>query len=368
MSSIRTLNDVNRERSAVFTGEIHSRSGLIVFRWLPAVAPVLPLVYRACLTLLERSVAMVRHSGVTQTPPAWIAVVVFVALVFAVPTGSLMVGHVLGNVQPVTRRQRHGRWAAHLAFTAPSMLVAMGNFARLLNARSLVTPAWLVLWSGAALFVLLSPQTVVTPIKTPGLRRLPLRTFHAISAAGILVMFLVPHISNHTTAIWSGATHMGVMRVLRTVYRSGTGEPILVGLLAFQMISGLALLLPRVRINKSGVFDTLQTMSGIYLFVFLTSHMTAAFSARAANVDTNWLWLVGPSGTLLAGPSMTVVPHYFLGPLILFTHVACGLRNVRFAGSGSRLLSDRWAVGMIATGALVGSVILAALFGVHVRS
>ena len=260
MSSIRTLNDVNRERSAVFTGEIHSRSGLIVFRWLPAVAPVLPLVYRACLTLLERSVAMVRHSGVTQTPPAWIAVVVFVALVFAVPTGSLMVGHVLGNVQPVTRRQRHGRWAAHLAFTAPSMLVAMGNFARLLNARSLVTPAWLVLWSGAALFVLLSPQTVVTPIKTPGLRRLPLRTFHAISAAGILVMFLVPHISNHTTAIWSGAT------------------------------------------------------------------------------------------------------------LILFTHVACGLRNVRFAGSGSRLLSDRWAVGMIATGALVGSVILAALFGVHVRS
>ena len=96
--------------------------------------------------------------------------------------------------------------------------------------------------------------------------------------------------------------------------------------------------------------------------------MTAAFSARAANVDTNWLWLVGPSGTLLAGPRMTVVLHYFLGPLILFTHVACGLRNVRFAGSGSRLLSDRWAVGMIATGALVGSVILAALFGVHVRS
>ena len=165
---------------------------------------------------------------------------------------------------------------------------------------------------------------------------------------------------------WFRATHIGIMRALRTVYRSGTAEPILVGLLAFQMISGLALVIPRVRVSKSGVFDTLQTMSGVYLFVFLTSHMTAAFSARVANVDTNWLWLVGRAGTLLASPSMTVVPHYFLGPLILFTHVACGLRNVRFAGSGSPLLSDRWATGMIATGTLVASVILAALFGVHV--
>jgi hypothetical protein len=108
-------------------------------------------------------------------------------------------------------------------------------------------------------------------------------------------------------------------------------------------------------------------MSGIYLFVFLTSHMTAAFSARAANVDTNWLWLVGRAGTL-AGPAMTVVPHYFLGPLMLFTHVACGLRNVRLAGRSSGLLPDRWAAGTIATGAVVASVILAALFGVHVRS
>ena len=359
LSTSPTINELNRRRSVVLTAEAS--------RWLPAVAPVLALVYPSCVTLLERSVAMVRHSGETKTPLAWIAVLISFALVCAVPAGSLMVGHVLGNVQPVTLRQRRGRWVAHLAFTAPSMLVAMGNFARLLNARSLVTPAWLVLWFAAALFVLLSPQNV-TPTKTSTVRRLPLRTFHAISAASILALFLVPHISNHVTAIWSGATHIGVMRVLRTVYRSGTAEPFLVGLIAFQMISGLALVLTRLRITKSGVFDTLQTMSGVYLFVFLMSHMTAAFSARAANVDTNWLWLVGRAGTLLAGPSMTVVPHYFLGPLILFTHVACGLRNVRFAGSGSRLLSDRWAAGMIATGALVGSVIIAALFGVHVRS
>src|SRR5262249_21220774 len=118
---------------------------------------------------------------------------------------------------------------------------------------------------------------------------------------------------------------------------------------------------------KSGVFDTLQTMSGVYLLVFLTSHVTAAFSARAAHTDTNWLWLVGRAGTLLASPSMTVVPHYFLGPLILFTHVACGLRNVRITSSGSRLLPDRWAAGMITAGVLASIVILAALFGVHIR-
>jgi hypothetical protein len=213
----------------------------------------------------------------------------------------------------------------------------------------------------------LSPQNVVTATAKPISRRFPLRTFHAISAAGILAMFLIPHISNHLTAILSGTTHIGVMRVFRTVYRARTVEPILVGLIAFQMVSGLALILPRLRTSKSGVFDTLQSMSGIYLFVFLTSHITAAFSARAANVDTNWLWLVGRAGTL-AGPNMAVVPHYFLGPLVLFTHIACGLRNVRVAGSGSRLISDKWAFGTIATGAVVASVILAALFGVHVRS
>ena len=101
----------------------------------------------------------------------------------------------------------------------------------------------------------------------------------------------------------------------------------------------------------------------VYLFVCVMSHMTAEFSARVAtSARTGSGSSAAPARCYRV--QATVVLHYFLRPLILFTHLDCGLCNVRFAGSGSLLFSDRWATGMIATGALVGSVIHAALFDV----
>src|SRR5690348_16323948 len=102
MSTIRTVHDVNRETPAVVTGDIHSRSRLLAHRWFPAVAPVLALFYPSCVTLLERTVEMVRRPGGAQAPLVWIALLGAIALVCAVPVGSLIVGHVLGNARPLT--------------------------------------------------------------------------------------------------------------------------------------------------------------------------------------------------------------------------------------------------------------------------
>jgi hypothetical protein len=45
-----------------------------------------------------------------------------------------------------------------------------------------------------------------------------LRTAHGISPVSILLFFLMPHIANHLTAIWSVDAHMTVMRALRHLY------------------------------------------------------------------------------------------------------------------------------------------------------
>ena len=155
---------------------------------------------------------------------------------------------------------------------------------------------------------------------------------------------------------------------MRQIYRAPLVEPLLIGLLVWQATSGLTMFLSRVRRMSASVFDTLQTVSGIYIAVFLMSHLTAVFSTRAAGVDTNWVWLVGRAGNLFAGSSMTVMPHYFIGPLLVFVHVACGVRNVRLARGAPTQAADRLAMAIIALGALVTLTITAGLLGLHVAS
>ena len=62
-----------------------------------------------------------------------------------------------------------------------------------------------------------------------------LRTVHGISAVTILVIFLMPHIANHLTAIWSVDAHTTVMRTLRHIYRAELVQPLLVVLFIFQI-------------------------------------------------------------------------------------------------------------------------------------
>jgi hypothetical protein len=281
------------------------------------------------------------------------------------PALALYAAHVLGTISQPTRRQVRARWMAHLAFTAPSLLVAFGNYARILGARTIVTPAWVVLWLAVIVAVLIASADTAPPADTTLARRWRALRVHEGCAIALVIVFLAPHVSNHVAGFWSGAAHIHVMGALRRVYRSMMIEPLLVALLIVQAATGLVLARVRVRDRSTDLFHTLQTTSGVYILVFLFSHVAAAFSARAAGVDTNWVWLVGRAGSLLAYPSLTVVPHYFLGPLALFIHAGCGLRTMRLARGRSRESANRVAVGIMTAGAVASVVIMAALFGVH---
>jgi len=198
----------------------------------------------------------------------------------------------------------------------------------------------------------------------PAYRRLAVA--HGMSALAILILFVLPHLANHLAGIVSGAAHIEVMRWARLDYRNVIVEPLLLTLIAFQIMSGLVLVRRKLS-RTSDLFGTLQTMTGIYVGIYLLAHMTAAFSARGAGTDTNWNWLTYDDRGLLSHlDSFTLVAHYWVGPIAIVAHVACGLRVVMLEHGVSERMVGRLAWGLIGLGVAASSVILAGLLGVHI--
>ena len=255
------------------------------------------------------------------------------------------------------------RLLAHLAFAAPSLLVGFGNVSGLLHARGAVTYAWPLFWL-AVIAVALLAQDAPQPVSASSGRKLAVA--HGISALAILLLFVAPHLANHLAGIVSGATHIEIMKLARLDYRNALVEPLLLTLIAFQIMSGFVLVRRKLA-RPSDVFGTLQSMTGVYVGIYLLAHMTAAFSARGAGTDTNWNWLTYDDRGLLSHlDSFTLVAHYWVGPIALIAHVACGLRVVMLEHGVSMQMAGRVAWGLICLGVVTSSVILAGLLGVHI--
>jgi succinate dehydrogenase/fumarate reductase cytochrome b subunit len=95
--------------------------------------------------------------------------------------------------------------------------------------------------------------------------------------------------------------------------------------------------------------------------------MTAVFAARYADVDTNWIWLTRPNDSLLASLSkLRLIAHYWVGPIAIVAHVACGLRWVLLQHDISPATANRLAWALITVGVVASSVILVALLNVHI--
>jgi len=336
---------------------------------LPAQSPshsfVLVLPALAAITypwLLLAISWLLRASGASVPPtPAVIALAVFLILASAwgVMATSFSRALVLGRGGDGAG----SRLLAHLAFASPSLLVGLGNIAGLLHARMAVVIAWPLFWL-ALMAVAWLAQDAPQPLVAPSRKRLAIA--HGFSALAILILFILPHLGNHLTGIISGAAHIRVMKLARLDYRNAVIEPLLLTLIAFQLISGFVLV--KRKLARAGdFFATLQTMTGVYVGIYLLAHMTAAFSARGAGTDTNWNWLTdNDQGLLVHLSSFTLVAHYWVGPVAIVTHVACGLRNVMMEHGISGVAAARMAWSLIGLGVAASSVILAGLLGVHI--
>ena len=364
MTPVGTVGAVG-DPSLVPTRPVSDRS--VWMSPMSLLAPVcLAGVYPWLVLVLGHSILGVRDPGNASTPLLWAALLLGLIGVSAVPTVSFAYAFALAKADGPEPWQLRARRISHLAFSAPSLLVAMGNVAGIFQLRSIVPSVWVVFWVGVGALLLFGPPPRSAALHERSKVSRKVRNVHGGLAVSILVVFLLPHLSNHVAGLWSGDAHIRMMTVLRNVYRSGIVEPILVGVIVAQMASGLWLFLARVRVQATSVFDTFQTTSGVYLGVFLVSHMTAAFAARSAHVDPNWHWLTNNGTTMLGNsPNVALLPHYVLGPLLVFVHLACGLRSVLIKRGVPIARVRKVAFALIVLGAATSIVIVAGLLGVH---
>lgn len=147
-----------------------------------------------------------------------------------------------------------------------------------------------------------------------------LRTLHRTSAI-LIVVFAFLHIANHLAGLAGVATHIAFMDTTRLVYRNLAVEIVLLLCVAFQVGSGLTLVLRGWR-QRRGFLPWLQALSGAYLSFFLLVHVSAILSGRVLmNLDTNFYFAA--AGFHVPPYPFFFVPYYFLAVVALFTHLGC---------------------------------------------
>ena len=343
-------------------------SSAVSLRRLWLIVPVLcALAYPSLLSLLSAGLVLVHGSASPNGVIVWVSVIASLTLALAVMLVSFVFGLALGSPHVVDDPDgRRARSIAHLAFATPSLYVGFENVAGVLQAPSAGQIAWLVFWALVAMIAVLGPRSspmaaAMTPI---GHRRLALA--HGVSAIAILLLFIGPHIVNHVAGFWNGPVHIAIMNVVRRVYRDDIVQPVLLALIGFQILSGTALVRRRMRMPDD-FFGTVQTMCGAYIGVYFLAHMTAVFAARYAGTDTNWAWLTRPNDSMLVSLSnLRLIAHYWVGPIAIVAHVACGLRAVLLQHNVSTATANRLALALITMGVVASSLIIAALLNVHV--
>jgi len=343
----------------------------VASRYLGAADAIAALVYPLALTALYDGGQMLRAAGSWETRlSAWSVTLGAAVLVYSVPVASFWIIYRLGQLQQPCRAQLRARASAHLAFASPPLFTAIGVLFYLLHSSSDYL-VWSALWLAILFATLFARHDMPAAAARKESRAAEwVRSAHGVSALTMLLVFLGPHIANHLTAIWSADLHKAVMNGLRVVYRSTLIQPALVGLLSFQLVTGGALLRTRL-VGKTDFFGSLQTASGAYLGIFVISHLTAVFilGRQAMQVDTNWDFAIGAPAGLVGDPwNVRLVPHYSLAVLLLFTHLACGLRNVLLGRRIAVTTATRTAAAVIIFGGAVAFTVTLAMLGVHFQA
>jgi hypothetical protein len=330
-------------------------------RLLLVIPALCALAYPSLLSFLSSGLVLVHGSASPDGAIVWVSVIASLTLALAVMLVGFVFGRALGSPHVGSPEGRRARSIAHLVFATPSLYVGFNNVAGVLDARSAVPIAWLVFWALVVGRGALPTAAAMTPVEP---RRL--RLLHGVSASAILLLFVGPHIANHLAGFWNGPVHIEIMNAVRRVYRDDIVQPMLLTLIGFQILTGTVLVGRRMRM-PSDFLGTIQAMSGVYVGVYFLAHVTAVFAARHAGTDTNWNWLTRPHDSMLVSLSnLRLIAHYWVGPIAIVTHVACGLRMILLQRDTSPAAADRLALALITAGVVISSVILAALLNVHI--
>jgi len=325
-----------------------------ILRYGPAAAA---LLYPLALVVLHQ--AGRQFVQATDDPGrlmAGVAVGLAAALVYGVPIFSLAV--ILRSADHIRARR-----LAHLAFAAPPLFTVIGVAFFLLGVPNGDYVVWVVAWLAVLAYAALAPRAQAAPAPPATW----IRTAHGLTGATILAIFLVWHLGNHVLAAWSLDTHQAVMNVLRTWYRSGLVQPLLVALFLGQLATGWRLLWAK-NARPGDVYSSIQTATAAYLVVYIPSHLIAVFILGRwfLRVDATFAWASGaPSGLLLDAWNVRLIPHYSLAVLFVIGHLAMGLRAVLLAHGVRAAAADRLTWAICAIGLVVAVVVTSAQLCVH---
>jgi hypothetical protein len=307
------------------------------------------------LPLLAWPSALTALNTLARSQPSFRLLGLLVA--FALPgVGALTLIRGLDLTAPEGRRLR--AWA-HLATVAPVIATAL-RVPQGLPQREI----WLALF-GASLAVSLlrslrergtvAPTAAPSPSPPTAVLRL-----HRWSAV-VIVAFAALHFAGHLSAAFSLALNTRVVDWTRQVYK----RPVLEGLLLFslpvQIVGGLWLF-ASAKDRTQDRWDRLQLVSGFYLAVFIAAHTTAT---AVLFRDLNFRAASGGEAGLFGDPSF--LAYYVLGPLAVFSHVACAARSLLARRLGAAR-AERWARALLGLGAAATLVIALALTGVYTRN
>lgn len=253
---------------------------------------------------------------------------------------------------------------AYISIGVPPLFVLTGVALGLLRLHVNDELVWIVGWLAACVYVLLGSELA------PGSATRPVgkwRVAHGLAAA-LVVIFVLFHLSNHLLGLVGPDAHAAAMRVGRRVYRSTVGEPVLLGLMLFQVVSG-ARLAWRWSSLPANAYRVFQIGSGAYLAAFILAHLNSALvSARTVHkIETNWAWASGaPTGLIHDAWNIRLVPHYAFGVFFILAHLSSGLRGVVIAhGVGETVANRVWAAGLVVSG-LVSVAIISGLCGARI--
>jgi hypothetical protein len=203
---------------------------------------------------------------------------------------------------------------ALLAAVTPPLFTAM----RRINSNQLMV--WYLVTAFAALAALLPVSDSVNSGAATKFRHI-----HALSAI-VLATFALAHVFNHSLAIVSLGMHTAVLHTLRLVYRQNVGQTVLIAAVAVQACTGLTMAW-KYYLRRATPLRNLQLISGVYLAVFLVTHLITVFTTRRAGIDTDFVWASHAPAGLLAGlSSVPLLPRYSLAVLAVFVHLACQAR------------------------------------------
>lgn len=327
-------------------------------------APAIAAIYPYSLDAFHGATKSIAAHGGWE---AWLAAAVLLAAMNVLPLLALAVAIRLGREPRPSRAHLAARRVALVAVAVPPIYTLAGVIGLLVGHPDWDRPFMLVLWAALAAAIALAPRGAAAPAVAPtGHGRW--RVAHGI-AASLAVLYLCAHFANHLVGWVGPEAHAAVMKVLRTVYRSPLGEPLLVGTFGFLILSG-SWMAWRLTGRQTDAVRSFQIAGGVFLVFAVVSHLNAVlYLARVyLHIDSDWGFGVGAPAGLLKDPwNIRLLPYYLLAVFFVIAHAFCGLRGILLAHGKGRVLGDRVLVGGTVFAALLAIVIMMAMCGLRIH-